>query len=66
MEHGILLTQNTLYFTFTFVSTKEYFLWRTLYFLPCGFFFLPFSSSNLSHRTFDVYHTTHGVALVQI
>ena len=26
MEHGILLTQNTLYFTFIFVSTTEYFI----------------------------------------
>jgi len=39
-------------------------------FLPCGFFYLLlsfFSSSNLSRRILDVYHTsTHGVALVRI
>jgi len=39
-------------------------------FLPCDFylsFFYLFSSSNLSGRRFDVYHTsTHGVALVRI
>ena len=34
-------------------------------FLPCGFFFLFFSSPNLSSRRLDVYHTsTHGVAFV--
>jgi len=39
---------------------------RTLYFLPCGFFYL-FSSPNLSRRRLDVYYTsTHGVALVRI
>jgi len=42
---------------------------RTLYFCPVVsssiFFFI--SSSNLSRRTLDVYHTcTHGVALVRI
>jgi len=34
-------------------------------FLSCGFFFLSFSSPNLSRHRLDVYHTsTHGVALV--
>jgi len=38
-------------------------------FLPCGFFFffLLFSSPNLSGHKVDVYHTsTHGVALLRI
>jgi len=36
-------------------------------FLPCGFFYLLFSSPNLSGRRLDVYHTsTHAVALVRI
>ena len=40
---------------------------RTLYFRPVSFFFLLFSSPNLSGRRLDVYHTsTHGVALVRI
>jgi len=35
--------------------------------LPCGFFYLLFSSPHLSRRRLDVYHTsTHGVALVRI
>jgi len=38
-----------------------------LWFLSSFFFFLPFSSPNLSGRRLDVYHTsTHGVALVSI
>ena len=38
-----------------------------LWFLVSIFFFLFFSSPNLSHRRLDVYHTSaHGVALVQI
>ena len=41
-----------------------------LYFLPRDFYLLSiylFSSSNLSRRRLDVYHTsTHGVALVRI
>jgi len=45
-------------------------LWKigqTVIFLPCGFFFLLFSLSNLSCRRLDVCHTsTHGVALVRI
>jgi len=37
------------------------------YIFPCGFFFLLFSSPNLSRHTLDVCHTsTHGVALVPI
>jgi len=40
---------------------------QAIIFLPCGFFLLLsffFSSSNLSGRRLDVYHTsTHGVAL---
>jgi len=37
------------------------------YILPCGFFYLLFSSPNLSRHRLDVYHTcTHGVALVRI
>ena len=42
---------------------------RTLYFGPVSFFFffLLFSSLNLSGRRLDIYHTsTHGVALVWI
>jgi len=40
---------------------------QAIIFLSCGFFFLLFSSPNLSRCTLDVYHTfTHGVALVQI
>jgi len=36
-------------------------------FLPRGFFYLLFSSPNLSRRRLDVCHTsTHGVALVRI
>jgi len=36
---------------------------QAIIFLSCFFFFL-FSSSNLSGRRLDVYHTsTHGVAL---
>jgi len=38
---------------------------QTIIFLPCGFFFLLFSSPNLSGCRMDVYHTSsHGVALV--
>jgi len=37
------------------------------YIFPYGFFFLSFSSRNLSGRRLDVYRTsTHGVALVRI
>jgi len=36
-------------------------------FLPCGFFYLSFSSPNLSRRRLDAYYTfTHGVDLVRI
>ena len=36
-------------------------------FLSCGFFYLSFSSPNLSRRRLDVYHTSaQGVALVRI
>ena len=40
---------------------------RTLYFCPVVTVFLFYSSSNLSGRRLDVYHTsTHDVALVRI
>ena len=58
-------------------NIKDKLLWppcvadADIIFLPCGFFlfffYLFFSSPNLSGRRLDVYHTsTHGVALVQI
>jgi len=45
-----------------------YVIGQAIIFLPCGFFFyLLFSSPNLSRRRLNVYHTsTHGVALVWI
>ena len=54
--------------------TLTQFLWppcvadADIIFLPCGFFLLLFySSSNVSGRRLDVYHTsTYGVALVRI
>jgi len=40
---------------------------QVIIFSSCGFFFLLFSSPNLSRRRSDVYHTsTYGVALVRI
>ena len=46
---------------------SPYGIGQTIIFLPCGFFFLLFSSSNLSRRRLDVCHTsTRGVALVRI
>ena len=46
---------------------SPYGIGQTIIFLPCGYFFLFFSSPNLSHRRLDFCHTsTHGVALVRI
>ena len=50
---------------------SPYVIGQTIIFLACdfylSFFFLFFSSPNLSGRRLDVYHTsTHGVALVRI
>jgi len=41
---------------------------QAIIFLPCGFYLSIFlSSTNLSDRRLDVYHTsTHGVALVRV
>ena len=54
-------------------GSKVWFLWspyvigQTIIFSSCFFLLSFFSSSNLSSRRLDVYHTsTHGVALVRI
>jgi len=60
----------TLYFCPVVSSLwSPYGLGQTIIFSSCGFFFffLFFSSPNLSHRRLDVCHTcTHGVALVPV
>ena len=64
MEQG-----RSLYFHHVISSSlwPPYVIGQAIIFLPCGFFFLLFSSPNLSGRRLDVYHTsTHGVALVRI
>jgi len=44
-----------------------HYIFALWFLLLSSFFFLLFSSPNLSRRRFDVYHTsTHGVALVLI
>jgi len=44
-----------------------YVIGQAIIFLPRGFFYLLFSSPNLSGHRLDVYYTsTHGVALVRI
>jgi len=49
------------------IRWSPYGIGQTIIFLPCGYFFLFFSSPNLSRPTLDVCHTsTHGVALVRI
>jgi len=60
-----------------FLLWPPYVIGQAIIFLPCGFYlllllsssflFLFFSSTNLSGRRSDVYHTsTHGLALVRI
>jgi len=53
---------------YTFLLWPPYGIGQAIIFLPYAFFFyLLFSSPNLSSRRVDVYHTsTHGVALVRL
>ena len=56
---AINLTTDVIFNCFIFIVT--------IIFSSCGFFFFFFSSPNLTHRRWDVCHTsTHGVALVHI
>jgi len=56
---AISLTTDVIFNCFIFIVT--------IIFSSCGFFFFFFSSPNLTHRRWDVCHTsTHGVALVHI